>query len=373
MHDMLVSAMQDTDARWKALLARDDTADGHFFYAVRTTGIFCRPSCASRRPRRENVRFFESASAAQAAGFRPCKRCEPTTPSPLARYVAVVERASERLGGDEPRPTLGALAREVGMSPYHFHRVFKRITGATPGEYARSARLGRFAAGLDAGRPVTEALYAAGWGSSSRAYEASGALGMTPGARRRGGRGEIVRFATASTPLGWVLIAATARGICSAELGDDPAALAADLRRRFPAAEVREDPGALRDWTEPMVRCLVAAGPAPELPLDVRGTAFQARVWRALRRIPPGRTASYAEIARAIGRPDAVRAVSRAVAGNRVAVLVPCHRVVRSDGALGGYRWGVARKRALLEREGAELVASPTRSRRRRAAARRRP
>ena len=351
MHGMLETAMHDADARWKALVARDAEADGRFFYGVRTTGVFCRPSCASRLPRRENVLFFESAGAARAAGFRPCKRCEPTEASPLARYVAAVERACERLGAGGARPTLAALAREVGMSPYHFHRVFKQITGTTPGEYVRSARLGRFAEGLDAGRPVTEALYAAGWGSSSRAYEASSGLGMTPGARRRGGPGEILRFATAKTSMGWVLIAATARGICAAELGDDPAALAAGLRRRFPAARVREDPGALRAWTEGVVRFLVEPGPAPELPLDIRGTAFQARVWRALRRIPPGRTASYAEIARAVGRPDAVRAVSRAIAGNRLAVLVPCHRVVRSDGTLGGYRWGVERKEKLLNQE----------------------
>ena len=250
-------------------------------------------------------------------------------------------------------PPLAELAAAAGISRFHFHRVFKQITGATPGDYAKAHRLERLAQKLDAGEAVTHSIYDAGFGSSSRAYAAApAALGMTPAMRRKGGDGTAIRFATVRSALGWVLLAATGRGICAAEFGDDPAALEAGLRARFPAAAIAPADAELRDWAGRIVGFITAPDRQPDLPLDIRGTAFQAQVWRALQRIPPGRTATYAQIAAAIGRPTAVRAVARACAANQLALLVPCHRVVRGDGAMGGYRWGVERKRDLLEREG---------------------
>ncbi len=247
---------------------------------------------------------------------------------------------------------MAELADAAAISRFHFHRVFTQVTGATPRDYARTNRLGALAKKLDAGEKVTEAIYAAGFGSSSRAYEAApAALGMTPGARRKGGEGETIRFVTVPTPLGWALVAATGRGVCMTALGDDREQLSATVRKRFPAAQlVAEDPG-LRDWAERVVRFITAPSQTLDLPLDIRGTAFQARVWRALQRIPLGRTATYSEIARALGQPTAVRAVARACATNDLALLVPCHRVIREDGDLAGYRWGIERKQELLDRE----------------------
>jgi len=347
--------MLDSDTCWSAV-ERRDAAAGKFFYGVRTTGIYCRPGCASRRPLRTNTRFFETTTAAEAAGFRPCKRCRPTDDSSASRHVAAIEKACALLRTSETLPRLAELADAACISRFHFHRVFKQITGVTPRDYARSHRLGRFAGKLESGEKVTEAIYASGFGSSSRAYEAAPkALGMTPGARRRGGEGETIRFVTVATPLGWALVAATARGICLTALGDDREQLSAMVRARFPAAElVVEDP-ALRDWTEQIVRFITAPSHTLDLPLDIRGTAFQARVWRALRKIPLGRTATYSEIARELGQPTAVRAVARACAANDLALLVPCHRVIREDGDLAGYRWGLERKQALLDRERAAV------------------
>lgn len=346
--------MLDPDACWTAVAARDSTADGRFVFAVQTTGVFCRPGCSCRQPLRRNVRFFPTPAAAAAAGFRPCKRCRPTEASPATRHVAAVARACARIRDSETVPPLSELAAAAGISRFHFHRVFRRVTGTTPGDYARTHRMGRLAAKLAGGAPVAQSIYAAGFGSSSRAYAAApAALGMTPAARRKGGNGTRIRFVTVETPLGWVLVAASARGICAAEFGDAPASLEARLRARFPTAEFFPGDAELQDWAERIVRFIVDPGEQPELPLDIRGTAFQAQVWRALQRIPPGRTASYAEIAAAIGRPTAVRAVAGAVAANKVALLVPCHRVVRSDGDTGGYRWGPERKHALLAREAA--------------------
>jgi AraC family transcriptional regulator of adaptative response/methylated-DNA-[protein]-cysteine methyltransferase len=346
------NTMLDLEACWAAVVARDAGADGRFFYGVETTGVFCRPGCASRLPRRENVRFFADAAAADAAGFRPCKRCRPTEDSAAARHLAAIARACALLRSSETPPSLDRLAAAAGMSRYHFHRVFKQMTGATPRDYARTQRIGRFADALAAGEPVAEAAYAAGFGSSSRAYEAAPqGLGMTPGRRRQGGNGETIRFVTLATPLGWALVAATARGICMTALADDPAGLVAELRRRFPAASLLAEDAELRAWAERIVQFITRPEESLDLPLDIRGTAFQARVWRALRKIPLGRTASYAEIAAAIGAPRAVRAVAQACAANRLALLVPCHRVVRSDGELGGYRWGIDKKRELLARE----------------------
>ena len=344
--------MLDEDKCWQAVASRDRSADGTFYYAVRTTGVYCRPSCASRLPRRENVSFHPSCAEAEAAGFRACKRCRPTERTPVEAQLAAVAKACAILAERDSAPPLAELAAAVGVSPFHFHRLFKQVVGATPREYARARRVARFGQALDAGQRVSEAAYGAGFGSSSRAYEdAASGMGMTPGARRRAGQGEAIRFATAKTALGWVLVAATERGICAAELGDRRESLVAGLTARFAAASLREDRAGLRDWVAQISAFIASPDHALELPLDVRGTAFQAQVWRALQRIPPGSTASYAEIAAALGRPRAVRAVAQACASNPVALLVPCHRAVRSDGELAGYRWGIERKRALLARE----------------------
>ena len=345
---------RQSDKRWEAVASRDPSADGTFYYAVRTTGVYCRPSCASRLPRRENVSFHASCAAAEAAGFRACKRCRPAERTPVEAQLAAVSKACAILAERETAPPLAELAAAVGVSPFHFHRLFKQVIGATPREYARAQRVARFGQALDRGERVSEAAYASGFGSSSRAYEdALSGMGMTPGARRRAGKGEVIRFATAKTALGWVLVAATEKGICAAELGDRRESLVTGLRARFAAAELREDRAGLRDWLERIAAFIASPDHALELPLDVRGTAFQAQVWRALQRIPPGSTASYAEIAAALGRPRAVRAVAQACARNPIALLVPCHRAIRRDGELAGYRWGVERKRALLARESA--------------------
>jgi len=344
--------MLDFDKCWAAVENRDAGADGSFYYGVRTTGVYCRPGCPSRRPLRANTAFFATTSEAEAAGLRACKRCRPTDASTASRHIAAIEKACALLRTSETIPSLGELAAAAAISRFHFHRVFKQVTGATPRDYARTHRLGLLAQRLDAGEKVTEAIYASGFGSSSRAYEAApAALGMTPGARRRAGDGETIRYVTVATPLGWALVAATGRGVCLTALGDDRERLAAMVRERFPAALLVAEDAALKDWAEQIVRFITDPGQTPDLPLDIRGTAFQTRVWRALQRIPLGRTATYAEIARALGQPKAVRAVAQACAANNLALLVPCHRVIREDGDLAGYRWGLERKRALLERE----------------------
>jgi AraC family transcriptional regulator, regulatory protein of adaptative response / methylated-DNA-[protein]-cysteine methyltransferase len=351
--------MLDPEQCWAAVAARDARADGAFVYGVRTTGIYCRPGCASRPPRRENVAFYRDPQAAEAAGLRPCKRCRPGDASVGARHVAAIGRACALIRAGETMPSLAELADAAGISRFHFHRVFKQITGATPHDWGKAHRLGRFADRLDGGEAVADAVYAAGFGASSRAYEAAAnGLGMTPGARRRGGKGETIGFTIVSTWLGWALVAATRRGICLTALGDDRARLEAELRRRFPAATLEAADAALAGWAERVVRFITRPAEQLDLPLDIRGTAFQAQVWRALQKIPPGRTASYSAIAAVLGRPKAVRAVARACAGNQLAVLVPCHRAVRSDGGIAGYRWGIERKRALLEREAAADAAA---------------
>jgi AraC family transcriptional regulator of adaptative response/methylated-DNA-[protein]-cysteine methyltransferase len=348
----MLAGLLNEEQCWDAVCAHDAAQDGRFFYSVKTTGVYCRPGCASRQPLRKNVAFYATAAAAEAAGFRACKRCRPKEGSPAERHVAAVERACELIRTSDTLPSLAELAAAARISPYHFHRVFKQVTGATPREWGKAHRLDRFAAKLDAGEPIAEAAYAAGFGGSSRAYEAAGnGFGMTPGARRNGGKGETIRYTIVSTWLGWALVAATDRGICMTALGDSRDALEADLRRRFPAAEVAPADAALADWAGRVVRFITRPGDQLDLPLDIRGTAFQARVWRALREIPVGATASYSEIAAKLGRPRAVRAVAAACAANKLALLVPCHRVVRTDGDLAGYRWGIERKRALLARE----------------------
>jgi len=343
--------MLNSEECWAALTSRNSSADGAFVYAVRTTGVYCRPGCASRMPRRENVAFYETNAEAETAGFRPCKRCRPTE-TVGERHVAAIGRACALIRARDMLPTLAELADAAGISRFHFHRLFKEITGATPREWGKAHRLGRFGERLDAGEGVAAAVYGAGFGASSRAYEAAhSGLGMTPGARRHGGRGETIRFTIVETGLGWALVAATGRGICMTALGDERAPLEAELRRRFPAALIWPADAALTAWAEEIVPFITRPDAQPDLPLDIRGTAFQAQVWRALQKIPPGRTTSYRELAAALGRPSAVRAVAQACASNRLALLVPCHRVVRSDGGLAGYRWGIERKRALIARE----------------------
>lgn len=354
MPDAAASSFSGDDLRWAALADRDARADGAFVYAVRTTGVYCRPSCAARRPKPENVTFHATCAEAEAAGFRPCRRCRPGEPSRTERHAGAVARACRLIEAAETPPSLVALAEAVGLSPFHFHRVFRQATGITPRAYAAARRADRVAAGLRQAASVTEAIYEAGYAAPSRFYaEAAGRLGMSPSAYRRGGLGARIRFALAECALGAVLVAASERGVCAILLGDEPDALARDLRARFPGAALIDGDAAFAGWVAQVVALVEAPGHGLDLPLDIGGTAFQQRVWTALRAIPPGRTATYAEIARAIGAPAAVRAVALACGANRLAVAIPCHRVVRSDGALSGYRWGVARKRALLAREGA--------------------
>ena len=350
--DVAEAAFGDETARWLAVVDRDRKADGHFVYAVGTTGVYCRPSCASRRARREHVRFYQTGADAQLAGFRPCKRCRPDEPALAEQRAAVVATACRLIERAESPPSLDALADAAGMSRFHFHRVFKSLTGVTPKGYAAAHRARRVREELAQRSTVTEAIYGAGFNSNGRFYAAaSGVLGMTPTSFRSGGAGASMHFAVGECSLGSVLVAATGKGVCAILLGDDPDALVRELQDRFSKAELV---GGDRDF-ERLVAQVVGLIEAPalglDLPLDIRGTAFQQRVWQALRDIPAGSTASYTDIARRIGDPKAVRAVAGACATNPIAVAIPCHRVVRSSGALAGYHWGVERKRALLERE----------------------
>lgn len=342
------------DARWASVLARDPRADGRFVYAVKTTGVYCRPSCAARTARPENVVFYATAAAAERAGFRACRRCRPDADSPAQRNAALIAALCRFIERAPAPPTLAQLARRAGLSRFHLHRLFKEATGVTPKAYAAACRGERVRAALGARCSVTNALYDAGYGASGRFYaEANALLGMSPSRYRAGGAGVHVRFAVGQCSLGAILVAATERGVCAISLGDDPDRLVRELQDRFPRATLVGDDAGFAAWVAQVVGLVEAPRLGLDLPLDIRGTAFQRRVWQALREIPPGATASYAQIARRIGLPRAVRAVAQVCAANPLAVAIPCHRVVRSDGALGGYRWGVARKRALLERESA--------------------
>ena len=345
--------MFDSDAaRRQALSIRDPAADGHFVYAVLTTGVFCRPSCAARPARPENLRFFSTTAAAAAAGYRACKRCRPDEPAKPQREAALVARACRMIEQADTPPTLDDLAAEAGVSPFHFHRLFRRIAGVTPRAYAAAHRADRTRASLDQNGSVTHALYAAGFGSSGRFYAAAPALlGMTPSAYRARGAGETIQFATGPASLGQVLVGITAQGICAILLGDDPALLEADLRTRFTRAHIDPAPEAVATLLADVVALVDDPRAGHDLPLDVRGTAFQRRVWEALQAIPPGQTLSYGALAIQLGMPRAVRAVASACAANAVAVAIPCHRVIGATGALTGYRWGIARKQALLARE----------------------
>ncbi len=334
-------AMSPTE-RWQAVLARDRRFDGAFVYAVRSTGIYCRPSCASRRPRRPQVTFFPIPEAAEREGFRACRRCHPADANAGDPAVALVREACRALDAGE-RPT-GARRRLV--------RAFKRVLGITPKEYADARRVARFKQELKRRKQVSPALYEAGYGSSSRVYERTHAqLGMTPAKYARGGAGTEILYATAATSLGQLLVATTARGVCGVSLGDNAATLAADLAAEFPAARLHQDDLGLERTVRAVLHYLDGAEPSIKLPLDIRATAFQRRVWQELQRIPFGETRTYTEVAESIGQPKATRAVARACATNPVALIVPCHRVIRQDGDLGGYRWGIERKRALLDRE----------------------
>jgi len=346
--------------RWQAVQARDVRADAHFVYAVQTTGVYCRPSAATRLPRRENVRFFDSAQQAEAAGFRASRRAQGDQTLAAAARADVVAAACAAMDAADTAPTLDALAAQAGLSAFHFHRLFKAETGLTPKAYALAARARRLRDQLAAPQAsVTDAIYGAGFQSSSRFYETAGQrLGMAARSFRDGGAGTEIHFALGQCSLGAILVAQSARGICAILLGDDPEALLQDLQDRFPKAQLIGADAAFEQQIAQVVGLIEAPSLGLQLPLDVRGTAFQERVWQALREIPPGSTVSYAELAARIGAPKAVRAVGSACGANPLAVAIPCHRVLRSDGNLSGYRWGLERKRALLLREAqAEPVA----------------
>ena len=339
-------------AKWAAVVARDAAFDGMFYFSVETTGVYCRPSCPARRPKRAHVRFHDSAEGAEEAGFRPCKRCRPGQPSLFETQADKVARACRTIETAEQEPRLDELARDAGLSPHHFHRVFKSVLGVTPRAYAAAHRKTRLRETLGNASTITEAIYDAGFNSGSHFYAgAKETLGMTPTEFRSGGAAAEINFAIGQCSLGPILVAATSKGVCAIFFGDDPASLHAALQKQFPRARLVAGSDTFKDTLAKVVAFVEAPRSKFDVPLDIRGTAFQHRVWEALRRIPPGRTASYAEIAEAIGASGSARAVARACASNPIAVAVPCHRVVRSDGSLSGYRGGVVRKRALLARE----------------------
>jgi AraC family transcriptional regulator of adaptative response/methylated-DNA-[protein]-cysteine methyltransferase len=340
------------DARWDLVVRHDRGADGTFVYAVSSTGVFCRPSCPSRRPRRDRVAFFDTAADAVQAGYRACLRCRPDREAAPDPWVDKIQRACVYLANVDGHPSLATLARRLGGSPYHLQRNFKRIVGVTPREYAEACRLRTVKTRLREGAGVTGAMFEAGYGSSSRFYErAAPKLGMRPATYRQGGANTTIRYAIVASPLGRLLVAATPRGICSIAMAASDRELEAALAREYPAATIAADRSGLAQWTTQILSHLEGTRARLDLPLDVRATAFQWQVWQALTAIPYGETRTYGDVAASIGRPRAVRAVARACATNPVALAVPCHRVVAAGGAVSGYRWGVARKKALLQRE----------------------
>lgn len=351
----IVNKVSDTerDPRWQSVITRDATADGRFVYAVKTTGIYCRPSCPSRTAKPRNVRFYDTPAEAEAAGFRPCQRCNPNGQSLAQANAAIIAEACRLIEASEELPKLDDLAEQVGMSPFYFHRQFKAITGLTPKQWATAHRARKVRAELsDEDTSVTSAIYGAGFNSNSRFYENSNeVLGMTPTRFRNGGKDADIRFAVAESSLGAILVAQSDKGICAITLGDDPDGLVRDLQDQFPKANLIGGDKGFENLVARVVGFVEEPRIGLDLPLDIRGTAFQERVWQALRQIPVGQTVSYADVARCIGEPKAVRAVAQACGANKIAVAIPCHRVVRNDGALSGYRWGVERKRALLEKE----------------------
>jgi len=351
------------EARWNAVAARDPQADGRFVYAVTSTGIYCRPSCASRRPARSRVRFFDDGGAAERAGFRACKRCRPDAAA-IDPWPEKIRRACGYLANAEGHLSLQRLARRVGGSPYHLQRQFKRIVGVTPREFADACRVRKAKDRLRRGADATTAAFDAGYGSTSRFYERMGrSLGMQPGTYRKGGAGMRIQYAIVDSPLGKLMVAATAQGVCSVAMSESGAELERVLAAEYPAATIEPEQGPLHKWTEQVLAHLSGRLPRIDLPLDVRATAFQWQVWTALTSIPRGETRSYAEVAEAIGRPGAARAVARACASNPVALAIPCHRVVPSGGGVGGYRWGSERKAAILQREARGIRLQPDSSR----------
>lgn len=349
---MMAETETEHDPRWQSVLARDPAQDGAFVYAVKTSGVYCRPSCPSRAAKPRNVSFFDTAEQAEAAGFRACLRCNPRGQSAAEANAAIVAGICRLIEEADKVPRLHDLAARAGMSPHHFHRQFKAITGLTPRAYAAAHRARRVRTELPDAASVTDAIYAAGFNASSRFYEQSpDMLGMTPSAYKSGGKDADIRFAVGQCSLGAILVAQSDRGICAISLGDDPGALVREVQDRFPLARLTGDDPDFAALVAKVVGFVEAPRIGLDLPLDIRGTAFQIRVWQALRDIPAGRTASYAEVASRIGAPRAVRAVAGACAANRIAVAIPCHRVVRTDGDLSGYRWGVPRKHALLQAE----------------------
>lgn len=351
------------DLRWQTVQTR--RPDDGFVFAVRTTGIYCRPGCPARIPARRNVLTFSAPAQARAAGFRPCKRCAPDDASPDSASVRLIERAAALLASEEPL-SLAQTAREVGLSRFHFQRLFRKVVGVTPGEYARAHRERRLRTYLRESDSVADAVYAAGFGSTSRVY-GDAALGMTPGSIRTGGRGERLTFAIATSPLGRILVATSDRGVCAIELGDEDDAVLAALHHHFPQAELQRDDDALQTTLERVIALAHDPSTPVDLALDVRGTAFQRKVWNALRTVRPGEPVTYAALARAIGNPRAAQAVGAACRANRLALAIPCHRVVREDGDLAGYRWGIERKRALLAAERDASASPGARAPRRRA------
>jgi AraC family transcriptional regulator of adaptative response/methylated-DNA-[protein]-cysteine methyltransferase len=341
------------ESRWDAVLTRDASADGGFVYAVRTTGVYCRPSCPSRKPRRESVTFYPGPDAAEIAGFRECRRCHPRAGVPVPAGLEAVRRACAFIHAHAEEPlTLAMIARHVGSSPFHLQRTFAKLAGISPRAYQDAVRAGKFRDGLREGTPVSGAVYDAGYGSMSRVYERPPTgRGMTPAAYRRRGKGVALTYTIVDSPVGRLMVAGTDSGICSVKLGGRDARLEEDLRHEFPEASVTRDQSAFTTWVRTLVGHLEGRRPDLNLPLDVQATAFQWAVWRYLQSIPYGETRSYSDVAGAIGRPAAVRAVARACATNPVCLVVPCHRVVGKDGALTGYRWGLARKRKLLASE----------------------
>jgi AraC family transcriptional regulator of adaptative response/methylated-DNA-[protein]-cysteine methyltransferase len=340
------------DARWQAVVSKDKCADGQFYFSVRTTGVYCRPSCPARLARRENVAFHLSCEAAEAAGFRACKRCRPRQASQSERDAALIARACSLIERSDEPLRLATLAAASGLSPFHFHRVFKAGTGVTPKAYADAHRADRVRKALPSSRTITDAIYDAGFNSNGRFYASSAhVLGMTPGRYRAGGESVQIRFAIGECSLGSILVAATDKGVCAILMGSDPDALVRQLQDRFAKAEFIGGDAKFEALVAKVIGFVEEPRLGLDLPLDVRGTAFQQRVWGALRQIGAGKTASYGEIAARIGSPKSIRAVAQACAANLIAVAIPCHRVIRTDGRLSGYRWGVQRKRALLERE----------------------
>ena len=348
---MATSLFATDDQRWNALLRRNRQADGSFLYAVKTTGVYCRPACSSRQPKRANVEFFSTCADAERRGYRACKKCQPKSNRPIAAPEAVV-RACQLIDAAEQPTSLAALASAVGLSPFYFQRRFKQVLGVTPKAYAARRRSERFRVLLERRLSVTQAMLEAGYRSSSRCYEtAADTLGMTPSDFRKGGAGRVIRYALAECDLGWLLMAATDRGVCMIELADTRSTLRSELTSRFPNAKLQSGDARFLKWVQQVVRFIEVPGRGLDLPLDIQGTAFQRKVWEALRAIPVGTTMTYTEVAKRIGQPSAVRAVASACAANKLAVAVPCHRVVRASGDLSGYRWGVHRKAELLARE----------------------